>query len=103
MPKVALLPPKLPGNRTGTLGWNGDTHTDVIGHHMPLDNLTLFLARQRMEDRPQLLPDLPIQLPLPSFRYKDHMIFAIPARMRQALITVLHFVLLGLHHQATSG
>src|SRR5262249_40586787 len=43
-----------------------------------------------MEDRSQLPPDLAIQL-LPSpFGDKHNMILAIPSRMRQALMTVLH-------------
>ena len=114
--KVALLPAKLSGNGSGTLplqeadhvrhcilGGNGDTHRDVIGHDMPLDNLTLFLARQRMEDRSQLPSHLAIQLPSPSFRDKNYVILALPAGMRQALIAVFHDVLLWLPHQAPAG
>ena len=77
--KVALRPAKLPRNRNSTLalqapdhlchrhlGRNRDTHMDMLWHDLPFDNLTLLLARQRMEDRAQLPPDLFLQRP-PSF------------------------------------
>src|SRR5262249_56273811 len=110
--KFALLPPKRARNRNGALafqeldhlrprhlGRNGNTHMDMIGHDMALDNLTLFLARQRMEDGTQVPPNLARQLPPPSFRDKDYMILALPAGMRQALIIVFHSVLLSFPHQ----
>src|SRR6266702_1131980 len=73
--EIALLAPKLPSNRTGTLplqeandlghcifGGNGETPMDMIGPHLPLTELTLLLARQRLADRAQLPPNLPIHL-----------------------------------------
>ena len=62
--EVAFLAAKLPGNGNCTLpfqeadhlghrmlGRDGETHMDMIRHDMPLNNLTLFLSRQGMEDR----------------------------------------------------
>src|SRR5262245_50997234 len=101
--EVALLPTKLASNRDGTLafqkpdhvghrmlGRNGDTHMDMIGQDMPFHNLTLFLARQRVKDRPQLPPDLPVQLPAAPLGNKHEVVLAVPFRMRQALISVFH-------------
>src|SRR5215831_7063829 len=111
--EVALLAPKLPGDGNRTLpfqeanhlrhrhfGGNGDTHMNMIRHDMPLDDLTLFLARQRMEDRPQLPTNLSIQLATASLGDKHDVILAIPFGMRQAPIIVFHYVLLWLPHQA---
>ena len=55
---------------------------------MSLKDLALFLARQGMEDRAQLPPDLPIQLPPAALGNKHEEVLAVPFRMRQALISV---------------
>jgi hypothetical protein len=81
--EVALLAPKLScyGNRTlafqeanhlrnGILGRDGQTHMHMIRHDMTLNNLTLLLAGQGMEDRSQLPPNLAIQLAPPSLGTK---------------------------------
>jgi hypothetical protein len=85
------------------LGRHGATHMNMIRHDMALANLTLFLARQRVEDRSPVPPNLSIQLPPPSLGDKHHVILALPARMRQALIIVFPDVLLWLPPQASAG
>ena len=100
---IARLAPKLPSTRTGTLplqaahalghricGGKGETPLDRIGPPRPLNALTLFLARQRREDRPQLPPHLPLHLSPPSVRDTDPRVLAVPAPMRQAVISVFH-------------
>src|SRR5262249_33680568 len=99
--EVALLAPDLPGNSNRALalqkadhvchrllGRNRNTPMDMIRHHMSLKDLALFLARQGMEDRAQLPPDLPIQLAAAALGNKHEVVLAVPFRMRQALISV---------------
>src|SRR5215510_306036 len=49
-----------------------------------------------MEDRAQLPPDLPIQLPPSPLGDKYNVILALPSRMRQALMAVFHTSSFGL-------
>src|SRR5215813_13088273 len=49
-----------------------------------------------MEDRSQLPPDLPIQLPPSPLGDKYNVILALPSRMRQALMAVFHTSSFGL-------
>src|SRR5215813_8186173 len=103
--EVALLAATLPGDGNRTLafqkpdplrhrhlGGNSDTHRDMIRQDMALDNLPLFLARQRVQEGTQVPPNLALQLPPPSFGNK-HMRLALPAGMRPALRIVFPDVL----------
>jgi hypothetical protein len=95
----AITTPKLAGNgnrtfaldkaddrRHGVFGRPLDTHMDVIGHHMAFDDPAFLLPGQLMEDWTELTTNLPKQLLTAPFRNKHDVIFAISARMRQALI-----------------
>jgi hypothetical protein len=53
---------------------------------MAFDDPAFLLPGQLMEDWTELTTNLPKQLLTAPFRNKHDVIFAIPARMRQALI-----------------
>jgi hypothetical protein len=61
---------------------------DMSGQHVPLDNLTLFLSGQRMENRAPLPADLAIQLAAAPFLDKHYVLLAVPSRIRQVLLSV---------------
>src|SRR3989442_11109722 len=101
--EVPLLATKLPRDGYSTLafqkanhlchrmfGRNRDTDVDMIGQQMPLDNLTLFLAGQRMENRAQLAADPAIQLAPAPPRAQHDMILAGPPRLRQTQVSGFH-------------
>src|SRR5215468_6673033 len=97
--EIAIMAPKLAGdgNRTFArekpndrchrmLGRDLDAPMHMIWHHMSLDDAAFLLAGQLMKDWPELTTNLPKQLLPATFGYKDNMVLAMPARMRQALI-----------------
>jgi len=67
---------------------------DVIGHDVAFQDLALFLTCQFVEDRPELLSDLPKQLLASPFGHAHDMVFAIPLGVGQALVILVHQVLL---------
>src|SRR5436305_11108175 len=75
----------------------------MIGHDVSFDDLTLFLPRQFVKDRAEFLTHVPEQL-LASFGHKNNMVLAIPRRVGQALIRLVHSSSpLGRAHQAAKG
>jgi hypothetical protein len=63
------------------LGWNRDADVHVVRHQVPFQNLTLFLLRQRMENRTQLAADLAENHLPPAFGDEHHVILAVPFGM----------------------
>src|SRR5882724_6038495 len=68
------------------LGRNADTHVNVIGHQMALHNLAFLLLRQLMQHASKVLAHRSKYRLLSPFRDKYHVVFAVPARVRQALV-----------------
>ena len=63
------------------LGWDSQTHVDMIDDKIAFHDLTLFLSGQFMKDLLQLFTDFPIDCLLAILGDKHNMIFTIPARM----------------------
>ena len=76
------------------LGRNRDAHMHMIWHQMTFNDLALFLLRQFMEDLAEMFTNLPIQHLAAIFGDKNNMVFAIPLRMGQALVSIVQNVLL---------
>src|SRR5215510_196985 len=75
-------------------GRDRDTHMHMIQHQMSFNELALFLLRQFMEDLAEMFTNLPIQHLAAIFGDKNNMVFAIPLRMGQALVSIVQNVLL---------
>src|SRR3989442_15144109 len=76
------------------LGRNGNAHMNVIGHDMTFNDLAFLLACQFAEDRSEFGTHVPKQFLAASLGHKHHVVLAIPLRVGQALIIVVHKVLL---------
>lgn len=70
---------------------------------MSVNDPTLLLPGQRMNNRSERLPHVPKEGFTPPFGHEDDLILAIPPGMGQALIGFGPGVLLGWAHQATWG
>ena len=60
----------------------------IIGHQMSFLHPALLLRCQLAKHLSKVLAQLEIQRPSPTFRYEDHVIFAVPCRVIQTLILV---------------
>jgi hypothetical protein len=76
---------------------------NVIGHQMPFDNATFFLSRQLMKNWTQCFTNSSKECLATILRNENDMIFAIPLRMGQAVVSSRHidFPLMMTIHQAT--
>lgn len=72
----------------------GDAHMHVIWHQMTFNDLAFFLPGQCVKDRAKLPVYFPIKSLAAIFGDENNMIFAIPLRVGQALVSTVHFVLL---------
>ena len=79
---IALFPLRNPiTDATGLFWRNCDTHMHVVWHQMTLDNLTLLLPCQCVEDRTQLSARLPENRLPPPFRHENYVVLAVPLGM----------------------
>src|SRR5262247_3530596 len=85
------------------LGWDLNTHMDMVRQQMAFHNPTLLLAGQLMKDPAQARSDLAIHRFAAILGDEYHMILAFPARVRQALPRFRHTVLLRICQQAILG
>ena len=60
------------------LGWNRDTHVDMVWHEVPLNNLALLLFGQGVEDCAQLPPRLAKDGFPSAFGHEHNVILAVP-------------------------
>ena len=74
------------------LGRDGDAHMHVIRHQMTFNDLAFFLPGQFVQDRAKLLANFPIERLAAIFGDENDVIFAIPLRVGQALLSTVHFV-----------
>jgi hypothetical protein len=72
----------------------GDAHMHVIWHQMTFNDLAFFLPGQLVKDWAKLPAYFPIKRLAAIFGDENNMIFAIPLRVGQALVSTVHFVLL---------
>ena len=63
------------------LGRNRDTHVHVVRHQMALDDLTLFLSRQRVKDHTQLPTRLAEDGFPAAFGHENDVVLAVPFRI----------------------
>src|SRR5262245_30262724 len=83
------LPSEIPHHlRHRILRGNREQHVDVIRAQMPLLHLALLLAGQLPEHLAQGGAQLAVQRLAPPFGDKDHVIFAFPFGMTEALVVV---------------
>jgi len=61
---------------------------------MTFKDLAFFLLSQFVKDQAKLLANFPIERLAAIFGDENNMIFAIPLRVGQALVSTVHFVLL---------
>src|SRR5262249_9571712 len=73
----------------GMFGRDRDAHMHMIQHQMAFNDLALFLFRQFMKDLAEMFTNLPIQHLAAIFGDKNNMVFAIPLRMGQALVSIV--------------
>jgi hypothetical protein len=77
---------------------------DMVWHQMTFHDSTLLLAGQFMKNRPQKLANFAKHHLAPIFGHKNHMVFAVPLGVRQALIEFRHcFVLLRMYGSSHRG
>ncbi len=70
----------------GVLRRDAEAHVDVIWHEMPLDDLRFLVPGEFVQDFAEMPSKRAENALLPPFRDKNHMIFAVPSGMAQALV-----------------
>jgi hypothetical protein len=77
----ALAFQKSDHRRHRVLRWNRDAHVNMVWHQVPLDDLTLILFGQGVEDWAQLPPRLAEDCLPSSFGHEHNVVLAVPFRM----------------------
>ena len=97
--EVLLSPSELPRNlnrafplevpddiRHRVLRRNADAYVHVVAHQVPFDYLRFLVRGQFVKHLAQMPTQHSEHSLLPSLRYENHVVFAVPSRMTQALV-----------------